>query len=109
MIESEVKRKRLTEDIKHWCNHIKTTPLLRQGDIPGLVQTILTEFYHETLSCGHMVSNGEGVDIAFNDFITDRSDMEHGGGIGEVSGRYCNDCAERYKKELGAWEIKHDK
>ena len=104
MIESEKKRKRITEDIEHWCDHVKATPLLRGGDIHGLVQAILTEFYHTTFCCGHM-GNGDGVVIAFNDFVTDRSDMEHGGGIGEFQGIYCRDCADKYIKELGAWVI----
>ena len=104
MIESEEKRKRITEDIKHWCDYVKATPLLREGDIQSLVQTILTEFYHTSYSCGHM-GNDSGVVIAFNDFVTDRSDMEHGGGIGEFQGIYCRDCADKYIKELGAWVI----
>ena len=104
MIESEEKRKRLTEDIEHWCDHVKATPFLRRGDIQGLVHTILTEFYHEIYSCGHM-GNNDGVAIAFRDFIVDRGDMDDGGDICEVQGIYCKDCAEKYKKELGAWEI----
>lgn len=107
MIESEDKRKRLTDTITRWCKHTKTLPLLREHDIPSLVGSILQEFYHTTLCCGHMISEHEdGVHIAFKDFIVDRGDMEHGGGMGEVSGLYCKECAEKYKKELGAWEIK---
>ena len=106
MIESEETRKEITEDIKRWCDHVKATPLLRQRDIPSLVYTILEEFFHIRLCCGHLVRDfDEGVNLAFNDFITDRSDMEHGGGIGGVTGSYCKDCAKRLKKELVAWEI----
>jgi len=105
MIESEEKRKRLTDTIIHWTNHTKVDHLLRTGDIPSLVRNILQEFYNVTLSCGHLVRGDEGVHIEFEDFVTDRSDMEHGGGMGIVSGTYCTDCAEHYK-ELGAWESK---
>ena len=108
MIKSEEQKKAITEDIKRWCDHIKATPLLRQGDISSLVRTILQEFYHITLCCGHLVeSSDDGIVIAFKDFITDRSDMEHGGGIGEVSGTYCKDCAAEYKRDLGAREVKY--
>ena len=104
-IESKENQQRLTEDIKRWCDHVKATPLLRQGDIEGLVRTILGEFYHTTFCCRHLGRYDEGVHIAFKEFIVDRGDMEHGGGIGEVSGLYCRDCADEYKKELGAWEV----
>ena len=93
MIESEEKRKRLTDTIEHWCKHVKATPLLRNGDIQGLVRSVLEEFYHVRLSCGHMVRGNEGVDLTFKEY--DGS---------EISGIYCDDCAEHYKKELGAWE-----
>lgn len=103
MIESEEKRERLTQDIKHWCDHVKATPLLRDGDIGGLVGTILEEFYHIHLSCGHLVRElDEGIALEFEDFITDRGDMEHEGGIGTVYGDYCTDCAKWYKKKLKA-------
>jgi len=110
MIESVEKRKRLIDMVQYWCNHTKVSQHLRESDIPSLVGQIIDEFYHITLSCGHHVMEfDEGVHIAFNDFVTDRSDMEHGGGMSEVSGIYCHDCAERYKKELGAWEPALDK
>ncbi len=57
MIESEDKRKRLNDIVTRWCNHIHATPLLREGDISGLVQSIMCEFYHVVLSCGHMVKS----------------------------------------------------
>ena len=47
-IESEEKRQRLNDAISRWCDHVKATPLLRQGDIGALVQTILWEFYPTT-------------------------------------------------------------
>lgn len=94
-IESEEKRKRLTELIQRWATHTKVLPQLREYDIPGLVGQVLEEFYHITLCCGHLVRDSdEGVHIAFNDVD------------GEVSGLYCKDCAEELKKELGAWEVK---
>tara|TARA_Y100000310_G_scaffold144390_1_gene143668 strand:- start:32610 stop:32861 length:252 start_codon:yes stop_codon:yes gene_type:complete len=78
---------------------------LRDGDIYGLVSHILEEFYLIHLCCGHLVRElDESIYIAFNDLILDRSDMEYR--VGEVSGRYCKDCAEKYKKEFGAWEVK---
>ena len=98
MIESEEKRKRLTDDITHWCRHTKILPQLREHDIPSLVGQILEEFYHTHLCCGHLVrSFQEGVHIAFEDW----SDGE----LGVVTGLYCKECAEDYKKELGAWEV----
>ncbi len=98
MIESGEKRKRLTEDIKHWCDHVKATPLLREGDIQGLVRTILGEFYHISLCCGHLVRNdNEGVLIEFYEY-DDHSK-------GTIQGIYCKDCVEKYKKEIGAWEV----
>ena len=104
-IESEEKRQRLNDAISRWCDNVKATPLLRQGDIGALVQTILWEFYPTTFCCGHLGHYEDGVHIAFKEFIVDRGDMEHGGGIGEVSGLYCRDCADEYKKKLGAWEV----
>lgn len=97
MIESEEKKKRLTSTITHWCEHTKVLPYLRNGDIPSLVRQVLDEFYNVTLCCGHLVKGSEGVHIAF----MDNSDGE----MGEISGLYCEDCAKKYKKELGAWEV----
>ena len=94
MIESKIKRQALTDAISHWCNHVKATPVLRQGDIEGLVKTILEEFYSVTLACGHKVrSSDEGITIAFKDCD------------GVVYGGYCPDCAKRAVRE-GAWEVK---
>ncbi len=107
MIESEEKRKRTTESIERWARHTKIKKYLRDYDIPSLVSQIIDEFYHITLCCGHKVKTmDEGVVIAFTDYVVDRSDMEHGGGMGEVSGLYCKECAEKYKRELAAWEVK---
>lgn len=59
------------------------------------------------LCCGHEVDSfDDTVHIAFREFIVDRGDFEYGGGIGEVSGLYCHQCAEEYKREVGAWEVK---
>ena len=95
MIESEQKRERLLGVVKGWCSHTKVTHLLREGDIPSLVDQILEEFYHVTLCCGHMTRSMEdSVHIAFK---------ENDGST--VSGLYCSDCAEGFKQKLGAWEV----
>jgi len=100
MIESEEKREVLEREIKRWCDHVKATPLLRQGDIEGLVRTILGEFYPVVLSCGHWVAGCEdGVHIAWYDSVFDKKEKA------VTSGLYCKDCAEKYKKKLGAWEV----
>ena len=97
MIESEEKRKRLTETITRWSKHTKVDHLLRQGDILSLVRQILNEFYHITLSCGHMVAEmDERIDICYKDY-SDGEEVEMSGGV-------CKECAEWYKKEAGAWE-----
>jgi len=94
MIESEERRVRIYQTIERWCDNTKITPRLRSYDIPGLVTQIMEEFYTVHLCCGHLVKNtDEGVAIAWKE------------GAGEVSGLYCRDCADEYKRELGAWEI----
>ena len=99
MIESEEKRKRLTDAIEHWCKHTKVEHLLRNGDIYGLVNRIIEEFYHITLCCGHYVSKmNEGIDLTFKEYDDPKDNTE-------VSGIYCKDCAPKYKKD-GAWETK---
>lgn len=99
MIESKVKQERLTDTVERWCKHTKIKQHLRPYDIPDLVSQILSEFYHVTLCCGHLVGDlRDGVHIAFYDY----SD----GDRGEVSGSYCKECAEKYKRKLGAWEVK---
>ena len=98
MIESEEKRKRLTDTVEHWCKHTKVDHLLRCHDIPGLVDSVLSEFYHIQLSCGHLVRDfSEETVLTFKEY--DES---------EITGCYCADCAEHYKKELGAWEQKNE-
>jgi hypothetical protein len=58
------------------------------------------------LCCGHKVRElSDGVHICFKDYIVDRGDMEHGGGMGEVSGVYCKKCATEYIRHVGAWII----
>ena len=107
MIESELKKRGLTDTITRWATHTKVLSSLRDHDIPSLVGQVMEEFYRIRLCCGHLVRDlDEGVYIAFEDYIVDRSDMEEGGGIGEVSGLYCKDCAEEYIKNLGAWKVK---
>jgi hypothetical protein len=98
MIESEEKKERLTETITYWCENTKISPYLRNYDIPNLVRQIMAEFYHVTLCCGHMVSSfEEGVLIAFKDM--------YDGEKCETQGFYCKQCAEKYKREIGAWEV----
>lgn len=94
MIESEQKKQRLTDTVTRWCDHTKVTPYLRDYDIPNLVSQVMNDFYHVHLCCGHLVNTiDEGVHLAFKDVD------------GGVRGLYCQDCAVRYKRELGAWEI----
>ena len=97
-IESEEKRKRLIDMITRWCEHTKVLPQLRSYDIPGLVSQVLEEFYNVVLCCGHLIKGSEeGVYISFKDW--------YDGEECERSGVYCKECAEKYKKELGAWEV----
>jgi len=101
MLESEEKRKRLLETIERWCDHVKATPLLRDGDISGLVNTILDEFYHITLCCGHKVRDfSDGVIVTYTDYVFDRSIDEDGDqvqGDATICGDYCKDCIEDMK------------
>ncbi len=98
MIESEEKRKRIIEHLECWCDHVKATSLLRNYDIPSLVETILSEFYTVTFCCGHLGHWNDGVHIGFYSY-EGRTDET-------TEGLYCKDCAGEYKKKLGAWEIK---
>lgn len=98
MIESEEKRVRLTDRITRWCEHTHHRNL-RSGDIPGLVDNILEEFYHIRLCCGHLVRDlDEGVALV-------HTEIDCEGNRGKVYGDYCRDCAERYKKEINAKEV----
>jgi len=100
LIESELKRKELTKTITRWCEFTMIKPYLREQDIPSLVSQIIDEFYHVTLCCGHQVENlDEGIALEFEDFIAKENIM------GKVCGSYCEDCAEKYIKELGAEKI----
>lgn len=90
MIESEDKRKRLTDILEHWAEHTKVKPYLRNHDIPGLVGSILEEFYHTRLCCGHLVASHEdGVVLTFKDW-------EDGERV-EIQGTYCKECAKRLR------------
>ena len=96
MIESRKKKEKLTDLVRRWCKHTQHHNL-RDGDVSSLVSQVLDEFYSIKLSCGHLVRDmDEGVCIAFFDES------------GRVQGIYCKDCAEEYKKKLGAWEIKSE-
>ena len=98
MIESKVKEKRLTELVERWVLHTKVSPYLRDYDISNLVSRILSEFYRITLSCRHQVMNlDEGIELAFK---------ERDGST--IYGSFCRDCAETYKKDLEACEVKDD-
>lgn len=93
MIESELKREKITQTIERWAEHTKIKQHLRDHDIPGLVSTILTEFYHIHLSCGHMVSElDEGIMLEFH-----ASD-------GGYFGFYCHDCATKFVEADAARE-----
>ena len=97
-IESEIKRERLQAIITRWCEHTKVTQYLRDHDISSLVSSIVDEFYKVRLCCGHRVADmDEGAHIAFKN------------GDDVVSGLYCRVCAEKYKRDLGAREVKMDK
>jgi hypothetical protein len=99
MIESEEKRKRITDIVTRWANHTKVNQYLRDGDIYGLVDSIITEFYHVNLCCGHWVMHSDdGVPLEFEDY-------ENGEKV-TISGNYCKECAKRYKKDFKAREIK---
>ena len=94
MIESERHKQRVTEIVTRWCRNTKVEPYLRVYDIPGLVSSIMDEFYHVQLCCGHLVNSiDEGVDL----------EMDNDDG-GVSCGCYCKDCAEEYIKE-GAREV----
>ncbi|MFA5299614.1 MAG: hypothetical protein WC389_15605 [Lutibacter sp.] len=100
MIESQEKREQLIKIIDHWAEFCLLKQHLRNGDIGNLVNDIIEEFYTTSLSCGHQVRSIDGgILIGFNDVDRDGNECE-------VQGIYCKDCAEKYKKELGAWEIK---
>ena len=96
--ESEIKRQKVIDAITNWCEYTKVFHLLRNHDIPGLASTILDVFYSSTFCCGHKGMFDDGVHIAFKDFDN--------GEECEVSGLYCRVCAEEYKKDSGAWEVR---
>ena len=99
MIDSVEKKQALRDIITHWCNYTKIMPYLRDGDISFLASSIISEFYHITLSCGHLVKElNESIVLEYDD-TTDRV------GVGVIRGSFCNDCAEEYIKEFGAKRI----
>jgi hypothetical protein len=99
MIESEERRKRITDIVERWAKYNRIIPYLREHDIPSLVNSVIQEFYHVSLCCGHWVrSNDEGVPLEFEDCVNGENVT--------VTGIYCKECAERYKKDLKAREIK---
>jgi hypothetical protein len=100
MIESEEKHKKITLLLETWAKNVKIKPYLRDYDIPFLVDNILDNFYSVTFCCGHKGHFDDGVHIEF---------YTHEGRTDETtSGLYCRDCAERYKKELKAWEVNNE-
>lgn len=97
MTESEEKRERLMDLITRWAVNVKVSPMLREGDINGLVQHILEEFYHIRLCCFHLVNDfDEGVELSFK---------ESDGSV--ISGTYCKECAKWYVKNLKAKAVQH--
>jgi len=101
MIESEEKRKNITQLIETWAKNVKIESYLRGYDIPSLVNSILDNFYPVTFCCGHKGNFDEGVHIEFYTYEGRTDEI--------TSGLYCRDCAERYKKELKAWEVTNGK
>lgn len=98
MIESEEKRKRIIECLERWSKHCKVDHLLRDGDIAGLASSIIQEFYHIQLCCGHWVKNyDEGVTLE----IPDYSDGEEG----VLIGSYCSECAKHFLKEVKGCKV----
>ena len=93
--ESEIKRQRLLDRIERWAEHTKVKQYLREYDIPGLVESIITEFYHIKLCCGHWV-NG------FDESVL----LEVDDNEGKAYGDYCRACADNAIKEGWAREVK---
>ena len=55
--------------------------------------------YNIHLSCGHWVDGfDECIKVEFEEFIVDRGDMEHGGGMGKVYTSICKKCLATYRK-----------
>lgn len=101
MIESEEHRKRLFEIVERWCDHIKATPLLRSGDVGGLVSSIISEFYRITLSCGHEVKSfDEEVVMKLPEVFYDDDGRHEGHSVGS----YCKDCADWNLKNIEGCE-----
>ncbi len=99
MIESEEKRKRITDIVERWANYTKTKQYLRDGDIYSLVDSVIQEYYHVNLCCGHWVmSNDDGIALEYDGY-------EDGEKI-TGTGIYCKECAKRYIKDLKARVIK---
>jgi hypothetical protein len=97
MIESQEKRKQITEIIERWCEHTKVKLYLREYDIPGLVGSVIEEFYHVRLCCGHWVKSiDEGINLEIDELE------------GKAYGSYCKDCAKEMIKEDWAREIKEE-
>jgi hypothetical protein len=94
MIESEINRQKLLEILERWAKNVKVLHLLREYDIPGLVDSIQGVYYHIQLSCGHKVRTlDEGIDIQY-----DEND-------GTTYGSYCQDCAKRVMKYHNAKKL----
>ena len=99
MIESEQDREFILGLLKTWSKNTKIKMFLRDGDLDGLTNSILDRFYHISLCCGHKVKDfEEGIALEFYTY-DDHSK-------GTAQGTYCKDCAGKYIKDLGAWEIK---
>jgi len=97
MIESEEMRQVIEEDIERWCNLVKATPLLRARDISSLADTILQEFYHICLCCGHWVKEmDEGINLEIDT------------PEGKEYGSFCTECAKEYISAGFAREVKSE-
>jgi hypothetical protein len=96
MVESEEKQKRIVEMLERWSKNVKVDHLLRPYDIPLLAKSIIEEFYHVSLCCGHWVKSlEEGADFVHKEWCSDFD----GSSWSDISGIYCKDCYERMKKD----------
>ena len=87
MIESEEKRKKLTQIIDRWVEKKKVKQYLRDYDVPSLVDSILTEWYKIHLTCGHLVKS-----------LDDHIYLEIQEEENIRCGCYCYDCAKSMLK-----------
>ncbi len=94
MIESKTKRERLFGIVEHWATFTKVMPYLRDHDIPGLVCSIIDEFYPIHLSCCCQINSmGEEIHQSLKDIDQETGKPAISYGV------YCVDCAKRHEKD----------